>query len=94
VIRPVGDHSWENINWDGQGHRMCINMELGIFCRLLYHGMVNVKGQQLAACSWDHWALKNYANQGTYEDGVAHMFWVSLVYNFQILNSFYFDMRI
>jgi hypothetical protein len=45
VIHPVGNHSWEDINWDGEGHRTCINTELGTFCRLLFPGMVNVKGQ-------------------------------------------------
>jgi hypothetical protein len=94
VICPVGDRSWEDVNWNGEGHRTCINMDLGTFCRLLYPGMVNVKGQRQVARSWDHWALKNYVDQGTCQDGVTHMFWVSLVDNFQILIAFYFDMQI
>jgi hypothetical protein len=94
VIHPVGDRLWEDINWDGEGHHTYINAELGTFCRLLYPDMVTVGGQLHAAHTWDHWALKTYANQGTCQDGIAHMFWVSLVDNFQILIAFYFDLRI
>jgi hypothetical protein len=32
MISPVGEHQWEDINWNGEGHRTCINMELGTFC--------------------------------------------------------------
>jgi hypothetical protein len=46
VIHLIGDRSWEDVNWDGEGHCMCINTELGTFCRLLYPGMANVKGQR------------------------------------------------
>jgi hypothetical protein len=56
--------------------------------------MVTVGGRQQAARTWDHWALNPYTDQGTYQDDVANMFWVSLVYNFQILIALYFDMRI
>jgi hypothetical protein len=56
--------------------------------------MVTVGGRQQATRTWDHWALKSYTDQGTCQDGVAHMFWVSLVDNFQILIALYFDMRI
>jgi hypothetical protein len=94
VIHPVGDCLWEDANWDGEGHRTCTNTELGTFCRLLYPGMVTVGGQLQATRSWDHWALKMYADQGTCQDGVAHMFWVSLVDNFRILITFYFNMQI
>jgi hypothetical protein len=34
------DESWEDVNWDGVGHRTYINQEMGTFCRLLYLGMV------------------------------------------------------
>jgi hypothetical protein len=46
VIRPVGEHQWEDVNWNGQGHRTCVNTELGTFCRLLYPGMVTVGGRR------------------------------------------------
>jgi hypothetical protein len=36
--------------------------------------------------------LKPYVDQGSCQDGVAHMFWVSLVDKFQILFVLYFDM--
>jgi hypothetical protein len=85
MIHPIGERQWEDVNWDGKGHRTCINMELGTFCWLLYPGMVTMGGQQQAARTWDHLALKLYADQGTCQDGVAHMFLVSLVDNFQIL---------
>jgi hypothetical protein len=61
LIHQVGEHQWEDVNWNGEGHRTCINMELGTFYRLLYHGMVTVGGRQQAACSWSHYALKSYA---------------------------------
>jgi hypothetical protein len=78
VIRPVGE-SWEDVNWDGTGHRTCVNQELGTFVRLLYPGMVHDAGKRVAASSWTHWGLKNYRDQGTFQDAVANMFWVSLV---------------
>jgi hypothetical protein len=31
VIRPVGERQWEDVNWDGEGHRTCINTKLGTF---------------------------------------------------------------
>jgi hypothetical protein len=94
VICLVGERQWEDINWNGEGHHSCINTELETFCRLLYPGMVTVGGRRQAARSWSHWELKPYADQGSYQDGVAHMFWVSLVDNFQILIALYFDKRI
>jgi hypothetical protein len=39
VIHLVGEHLWEDVNWNGQGHRSCANTELRTFCRLLYPGM-------------------------------------------------------
>jgi hypothetical protein len=94
VIHPVGEHQWEDVNWDSEGHRTCINMELGTFCRLLYPGMVILGTRQQAARTWDHWSWKPYADHGTCQDGMAHMFWESLVDNFQILIALYFDIRI
>jgi hypothetical protein len=44
VIHPIGERQWEDINWNGQGHRSCVNMELGTFCQLLYLGVVPVCG--------------------------------------------------
>jgi hypothetical protein len=79
VIRPVGDRLWEDINWNGEEHRTSIDTELGTFCRLLYPVMVIVGGRQEAAHVWSHWVLKPNANQGSCQDGVVHMFWVSLV---------------
>jgi hypothetical protein len=29
VIHPVGERQWEDVNWNGEGHRRCINTELG-----------------------------------------------------------------
>jgi hypothetical protein len=94
VIHPVDECQWENVNWNGEGHRTCINTELGTFCWLLYPSMVTVGGRLQATRSWSHWTLKPYADQGSCQDGVAHMFWVSLVDNFQILIALYFDMQI
>jgi hypothetical protein len=74
MIHPVGDYSWEDVNWNGEGHRTYINVELEAFCRLLYPDMVTVGGQLQAARTWDHWALKMYADQGSCQDDVAHMF--------------------
>jgi hypothetical protein len=54
VIRPVGEHQREDVNWNGQGHRTCVNTELGTFCRLLYPGMVPVGGRREVARSWTH----------------------------------------
>jgi hypothetical protein len=85
VICPVGERQWEDVNWNGDGHHTCINMELGTYCQLLYLGMVTVGGRRQAAHSWSHWVLRPYADQGSCQDGVAHMFWVSLVDKFQIL---------
>jgi hypothetical protein len=87
VIRPVGE-SWEDVNWYDVGHRTYVNQELGTLCHLLYPGMVIVADRRIAAQSWTHWALKPYADQGTYQDGVAKMFWVSLLAIF--LNFTYF----
>jgi hypothetical protein len=52
--------------------------------------MVTVEGRRVAASSWTHWGLRQYVNQGTFEDAVAKMFWVSLVAKFQILIVSYF----
>jgi hypothetical protein len=62
VICPVGEHQWEDINWSGEGHRTCINTELGTFCQLLYPDMVTVGGRRYAARSWTQWVLKPYAD--------------------------------
>jgi hypothetical protein len=35
VVRPVGGSQWEDVNWNGQRHRTCVNTELGTFCQLL-----------------------------------------------------------
>jgi hypothetical protein len=45
VIHPIGECQWEDLNWNGEGHRTCINTELGTFCRLLYPSMVTVGGR-------------------------------------------------
>jgi hypothetical protein len=49
-----------------------------MFCHLLYSGMVTVGGQRVAARSWTYWAFKPYADQGTFQNVVVKMFWVSL----------------
>jgi hypothetical protein len=36
--------------------------------------MVTVASQGIAAWSWTHWALKPYADQGTFQDTVVRMF--------------------
>jgi hypothetical protein len=36
--------SWEDVNWDNVGHRICVNQELGTLCHLLYLGIVTVAG--------------------------------------------------
>jgi hypothetical protein len=83
----VGE-SWEDIKWDGEGHRTCVNHELVTFCHLLYSGMVTVAGQRIAARSWTHWALKPYDDQGTFQDAMAKMFWVSLLAIFSDFTCF------
>jgi hypothetical protein len=45
TIHPIGERQWEDVNWNGQGHHTCVNMELGTFCRLLYPNMVPVAGR-------------------------------------------------
>jgi hypothetical protein len=92
VIHLVGKCQWKDANWNGEGHRSCINTELEMFCRLLYPNMVTMGDRRQAACSWTHWALNLYADQGSCQDGVAYMFWVSLVDKFQILIALCFDM--
>jgi hypothetical protein len=87
VIRPVGE-SWEDVNWDDEGHRTCVNHELGTFYHLLYPGMVTIAGKWIAARSWTHWALKPYADQGTFQDRVAKLFWVSLLAIFSDFTCF------
>jgi hypothetical protein len=49
VIHPIGECQWEDLNWNGEGHRTCINTELGTFCRLLYpqHGYC---GRSMTGC--------------------------------------------
>jgi hypothetical protein len=61
--------SWEDVNWEGKGHRTYVSHELGTFCRLLYPGMVTVADKWIVARFWTHWALKPYADQGTFQDG-------------------------
>jgi hypothetical protein len=41
--------------------------------------MVTVGSRRVAASSWTHWGLRQYVNQGSFQDVVAKMFWVSLV---------------
>jgi hypothetical protein len=50
VICPVDEHQWEDINWNGLGHRTCVNTELGTFCRLLYPDVFPV-GQPARGCA-------------------------------------------
>jgi hypothetical protein len=94
VICPVGERQWEDINWNEQGHRSCVNMELETFCCLLYPDMVFVRGRRVATRSWIHCMFRQYADQGSFLDVVVKMFWLNLVDNFQILIIFYFNMRI
>jgi hypothetical protein len=47
-----------------------------------------VGSQQHAAHTLDQWTLKPYTDQGTCQDGMVYMFWVTLVDNFQILIAF------
>jgi hypothetical protein len=82
VIHPVGKRQWEDVSWNSQGHRICVNIELGTFCWLLYPKMVPMADQREAACSWTHWALKQYVDQSSYQDAVANMFCISLIDNF------------
>jgi hypothetical protein len=44
--------------------------------------MVTAGSQRVAARSWTHWALKSYADQGTFQGAVVKMFWVSLLATF------------
>jgi hypothetical protein len=50
--------------------------------------MVTVVGWRIIAQSWTNWALKPYANQGSFQDGVAKMFWVSLLSIFSNFSYF------
>jgi hypothetical protein len=59
VIQLVGERSWEDVNYNGQGHRTCVNMELVMFFQLLYPDMVHVGAQRVATCSWTHWCSGN-----------------------------------
>jgi hypothetical protein len=94
MIHLVGERRWEDVNWNDQGHRTCFNIELGTFCRLLYPGMVHVGSRGEVAHLWTHKALRQYADQGSFQDVMVKIFWVSLVDKFQILIIFYFDMQI
>jgi hypothetical protein len=82
--------SWEDVNGDRVGHRTCINQEPGTFCCLLYLGMVIVADRRIAARSCTHWALKSYVDQGTFQDGVVKMFWLSLLAIFSNFSCFLF----
>jgi hypothetical protein len=42
MIHSVGERQWEEVNWNGDRQRTCINMELVTYCRLLYPNMVTV----------------------------------------------------
>jgi hypothetical protein len=83
----VGE-SWDDVNWDGEGHQTCINQELGTFCHILYPCMVTVVGRRIAARSCTHWVLKPSVDQGTFQDTVARMFWVSLLAVFSDFTCF------
>jgi hypothetical protein len=48
--RPMGE-SWEDVNWDGVGHRTYVNEELGTLCCLLYPGMVTAGNRRVATQS-------------------------------------------
>jgi hypothetical protein len=41
--------------------------------------MLTVAGRWIAARSWTHLLHKPYADQGTFQDAVVRMFWVSLL---------------
>ena len=79
---PKGTRAWLEVNWDGTGHRTPVNTELGTICRYCYPGMVSVGGRQVAAHSWSHWGLKQYADQGSFQEAVWNMFWVSTLAKF------------
>jgi hypothetical protein len=42
IIRKMGTRAWEDVDWDGMGHRTPIYTELGTMCRYHYLGMVIV----------------------------------------------------
>jgi hypothetical protein len=65
---------------------------VGTYCRLLYPVMVTLGCRLQAVRSWTQWALKPYTDQGACQDGVVHMFCVSLVDKSPILIVLYFDM--
>jgi hypothetical protein len=89
-----------DVNWNSEGHRTCINMELGTFLPVAvpWHGY---RGWPMTSCALVVPLGIDVVHQpgllsgwcGTYVLG-KHMFWVCLVVNFQIFIALYFDMRI
>jgi hypothetical protein len=76
-IMPVGTKTWKDVDWDGHGHCSIINTYLGTICHYMYLGMVSMGGLMRAARSWDDWGCKTYVDQGSCQDAVWRMFWVS-----------------
>jgi hypothetical protein len=73
-IMPVGTKTWKDADWDGRGHRSIINTDLGTIYHYMYPGMVSVGGLMRAACSWDNWGHKTYADQCSHQDAIWRKF--------------------
>jgi hypothetical protein len=67
---------------------MCVNMVLGPFVDFCTPAWFTWAAEEKLHALWMHWVLRQYADQGSFEDVVAKIFWISLVDKFQILIVF------
>jgi hypothetical protein len=68
---------WEDVTWDGRGHRRSPNGVLGNLIRLYNPGVVEKDGTPIAVTSWKHFALAQNVNHGTMQGLVRNKFWVT-----------------
>ncbi|WVZ63727.1 hypothetical protein U9M48_013335 [Paspalum notatum var. saurae] len=73
LIKPIGDNQWEDVTWDGTGHRKTPNGLLGNLIRVHNPGVVEKNGETIPVTTWKHFALAPHVTYGSVQ-GLKYYF--------------------
>ncbi|WVZ76615.1 hypothetical protein U9M48_024578 [Paspalum notatum var. saurae] len=65
LIKPIGDSQWEDVTWDGIGHRRTPNGLLGNLICVHNPGVVEKNGETIPVTTWKHFALAPHVTYGS-----------------------------
>ncbi|WVZ50878.1 hypothetical protein U9M48_002087 [Paspalum notatum var. saurae] len=74
-IRPIRDSQWEDVTWDGTGHRRTPNVLLGNIIHVNNPGVVQKNGESIPMTTWKHFALAPHVTYGSVQGPVKHKLW-------------------